>query len=227
VPKENQIQVCLTAYAVGNMINVDDQAMLPDIFELDSSGLELLSDSPFAMDILPVALSPTPVTPTNSLLGGPSAAMGAMAKVLRRNMRNMRKLSKENNSSMESNIGGSTSDMDYFPTNSSIGMPLESLETRMSEGSRESGSDYVTDPIRISANYIDARPHVHITLTPNHTLPNGETVERVLGHISLHFVKENSLLFNSGTGLYGMGGFTHSVISEFYAILRYVSLLIC
>jgi hypothetical protein len=237
VPKENEIQVCLTAYAIGNMLDIDDPVILPNIFELDSSGLELLSISPFGMDVIPMAVSPTTTTPA-SVMAGPSSAIAGMAKVytssfieqvLRKNIRNIRKLNKEN-SSMGSNVGGSAGEIDYFPPNSPIGMPLETLDSRISEssrggGSRESRTDSI-DPIRLSAHYIDTRPSVHITLSPNHTLPNGEVIERFLGHVSLHFVKENGLLFGSGSGLNGMGGFTHCVISEFYAILRYVNKLI-
>jgi hypothetical protein len=205
------------------MLDSADAVVLPDIFELDSPGLELLSISPFGMEILPMpASSPIATAPTSSLITNPIANISGMAKVLRKNLRNLRRSSKDFSATSIS------SDIDYLPPGSPMGMPLDTFDSRISESSHagsHAGSrfdtDSITDPIRLSANYIDTRPSVHITISPNHTLPNGEVVERFLGHVSLHFVKENGLVFGRWEGLYGMGGFTHSVISEFYAILRY------
>jgi hypothetical protein len=59
----------------------------------------------------------------------------------------------------------------------------------------------------------------------------GKVISRLIGRISLHFVKvcldrylyniqEANVLYENGTGCFGMGGFKHIFLTEMYSVLR-------
>ncbi|KAJ3105317.1 hypothetical protein HDU97_008214 [Phlyctochytrium planicorne] len=58
-----------------------------------------------------------------------------------------------------------------------------------------------------------------IEITPLSFIPHTR-VEHFLGRISLHFVKEASVLFEIGSPGGGMGGFSHVFLSELHALVR-------
>jgi uncharacterized protein YbjQ (UPF0145 family) len=58
----------------------------------------------------------------------------------------------------------------------------------------------------------------HIELTPLSTIPNATSL-RFLGRISLHFIKESSLVYDS-VGSCGLGGFCHVFLMELLAIVK-------
>ena len=58
-----------------------------------------------------------------------------------------------------------------------------------------------------------------VEITPLSYIPQVK-IERFLGRLSLHFVKEANIVFEAGLGQYGMGGFSHIFVTELYSILR-------
>ena len=60
---------------------------------------------------------------------------------------------------------------------------------------------------------------VNVEITPLSYIPQS-FVDSFLGRISLHFVKEATVVYETGTGRDGIGGFTHSFLSELYAITK-------
>jgi uncharacterized protein YbjQ (UPF0145 family) len=58
-----------------------------------------------------------------------------------------------------------------------------------------------------------------IEITTSSFIPQA-TIKAFLGRISLHFVKETTVTYDSGTGKDGMGGVTHGFLVEMYAITR-------
>ncbi|KAJ3290886.1 hypothetical protein HK104_006469 [Borealophlyctis nickersoniae] len=64
------------------------------------------------------------------------------------------------------------------------------------------------DPIPL---FVDITPLWYIPCAP---------VQRFLGRLSLHFVKEASMIYEVGAGLNGMGGFTHTFLVEMQAVCR-------
>ena len=64
-----------------------------------------------------------------------------------------------------------------------------------------------------------SKPAPHIEITPLSYIPQS-CIKSFLGRISLHFVKEATVVYETGTGKEGMGGFTHVFLSEMYAITR-------
>jgi uncharacterized protein YbjQ (UPF0145 family) len=58
-----------------------------------------------------------------------------------------------------------------------------------------------------------------IEITTSSFIPQA-TIKAFLGRISLHFVKETTITYDSGTGKDGMGGVTHGFLVEMYAIAR-------
>lgn len=239
VPKENEIQVCLTACATGNFVDAngddleDNDIPFGEQFEADENNLALLT---------PANVSPLPgggQTPISGFGISIGASATGVAKMLRKNLRNLRKNSKDNfdgsAASLDSSAVNNTS-LEFDTRDNSVGALLEAFEMK-ADGSESSVLEANRTISTTSRHFVpndpstaileaSTRPLTHITLSPNHTLPEGSKVERFLGRVSLHFVKENSLIFEQGSGLFGMGGFTHSVISELHAILRYIEALI-
>ncbi|KAI9007389.1 hypothetical protein BC832DRAFT_610651 [Gaertneriomyces semiglobifer] len=62
-------------------------------------------------------------------------------------------------------------------------------------------------------------PTMAVEVTPLWYVPSTR-VDRFLGRISLHFVKEAGMVFETASGMSGMGGFTHTFLVELYAVLR-------
>ncbi|KAI8610786.1 hypothetical protein BC830DRAFT_1069490, partial [Chytriomyces sp. MP71] len=58
-----------------------------------------------------------------------------------------------------------------------------------------------------------------IEITPLSYVPQGR-IEKHLGRVSLHFVKEASILYEAGAVDGGMGGFAHNLLAELYAVAR-------
>ncbi|KAJ3030028.1 UNVERIFIED_CONTAM: hypothetical protein HDU68_010377 [Siphonaria sp. JEL0065] len=58
-----------------------------------------------------------------------------------------------------------------------------------------------------------------IEITPLSYVPQSK-IEKFLGRVSLHFVKEASILYEVGSVNGGMGGFAHTLLAEFYAVAR-------
>ncbi|KAI9332249.1 hypothetical protein BDR26DRAFT_921829 [Obelidium mucronatum] len=58
-----------------------------------------------------------------------------------------------------------------------------------------------------------------IEITPLSYVPQSR-IEKFLGRVSLHFVKEASILYEVGSVNGGMGGFAHALLAEFYAVAR-------
>ncbi|KAJ3288689.1 hypothetical protein HDU79_004648 [Rhizoclosmatium sp. JEL0117] len=58
-----------------------------------------------------------------------------------------------------------------------------------------------------------------VEITPLSYVPQSR-IEKFLGRVSLHFVKEASILYEVGTVGGGMGGFAHTFLAEFYAVAR-------
>lgn len=58
-----------------------------------------------------------------------------------------------------------------------------------------------------------------VEITPLSYIPQVK-IDRFLGRLSLHFVKEANIVFEAGLGQYGMGGFSHTFVTELYSILR-------
>ncbi|KAJ3090649.1 hypothetical protein HK102_003097 [Quaeritorhiza haematococci] len=58
-----------------------------------------------------------------------------------------------------------------------------------------------------------------VEITPLPRLPNTK-IDRTLGRLSLHFVKESNIVYESALGLSGMGGFTHAFLAELFAVVR-------
>lgn len=58
-----------------------------------------------------------------------------------------------------------------------------------------------------------------IEITTSSFIPQA-TIKAFLGRISLHFVKETTVGYDSGTGKDGIGGVTHAFLVEMYAIAR-------
>ncbi|KAJ3333792.1 hypothetical protein HDU76_003606 [Blyttiomyces sp. JEL0837] len=61
--------------------------------------------------------------------------------------------------------------------------------------------------------------HWNVEITPLSYIPQAR-VDRFLGRVSLHFVKEASIVYEQGTGVGGMGGFAHALLAELYAVAR-------
>ncbi|KAJ2999533.1 hypothetical protein HDV02_002680 [Globomyces sp. JEL0801] len=58
-----------------------------------------------------------------------------------------------------------------------------------------------------------------VELSPSSTIPN-TTFYRFLGRISLHFIKEASLVYDPYLGSSGIGGFTHVFMMELLAVVK-------
>ncbi|KAJ3415693.1 hypothetical protein HDV05_004371 [Chytridiales sp. JEL 0842] len=58
-----------------------------------------------------------------------------------------------------------------------------------------------------------------VEITPLTYVPQAK-IEKLLGRVSLHFVKESSILFEPGGGNGGMGGFAHTLLAELHAVTR-------
>ncbi|KAJ3119231.1 hypothetical protein HK100_000413, partial [Physocladia obscura] len=58
-----------------------------------------------------------------------------------------------------------------------------------------------------------------IEITPLSFVPQGR-IEKFLGRVSLHFVKEASILYEPGSVVGGMGGFSHTLLAELYSVAR-------
>jgi hypothetical protein len=71
--------------------------------------------------------------------------------------------------------------------------------------------------------FTNNNPHLkgapQVEITPLSYIPQA-TVSSFLGRISLHFVKEATVVYDNVTGIDGMGGFTHAFLCEMYAITR-------
>ncbi|KAJ3113283.1 hypothetical protein HDU96_003587 [Phlyctochytrium bullatum] len=66
---------------------------------------------------------------------------------------------------------------------------------------------------------VNTRKPELIELTPLSSIPHAK-IERFLGRISLHFVKESSVLFEPNSPIGGMGGFSHVFLCELHALVR-------
>ena len=66
---------------------------------------------------------------------------------------------------------------------------------------------------------LDIQEHSDIPITSLSFLPNA-SIEKILGRVSLHFVKESNINYENGTGLYGVAGFKHVLLTELYAMAR-------
>jgi uncharacterized protein YbjQ (UPF0145 family) len=58
-----------------------------------------------------------------------------------------------------------------------------------------------------------------VEITPLTYIPQAK-IEKLLGRVSLHFVKESSIIYEPGAGNGGMGGFAHTLLAELYAVTR-------
>lgn len=58
-----------------------------------------------------------------------------------------------------------------------------------------------------------------IEITTSSFIPQAN-IKSFLGRISLHFVKEATIIYDTGTGKDGMGGVTHAFLVEMYSIAR-------
>jgi uncharacterized protein YbjQ (UPF0145 family) len=75
------------------------------------------------------------------------------------------------------------------------------------------------ESVATAATVFTPKPSPHVEITPLSYVPQA-TIQNFLGRISLHFVKEATVIFEVGTGKEGMGGFTHAFLTEMYAITR-------
>jgi hypothetical protein len=60
---------------------------------------------------------------------------------------------------------------------------------------------------------------VHVEVTSFSRLPH-HIIDAYLGRLSMHFVKEATVTFEQGNGLYGMGGFSHRFLIEMQSVAR-------
>ena len=62
-------------------------------------------------------------------------------------------------------------------------------------------------------------PSINIEISPLSYIPQAK-VKQFLGRMSLHFIKEASLIFDGVSGNNGMGGFTHILLAELLAVVK-------
>ncbi|KAJ3224780.1 hypothetical protein HK099_007899 [Clydaea vesicula] len=103
-----------------------------------------------------------------------------------------------------------------FHTSQSEGIDLENGNSRSNISNPRENT--VTDTgVRNSNMPNNNIPFVE--LTPLKSVQN-RRILKFLGRLSLHFVKEANIVFETGLGLSGMGGFTHEFWCEVYSVLR-------
>ncbi|KAJ3220092.1 hypothetical protein HDU67_006848 [Dinochytrium kinnereticum] len=87
--------------------------------------------------------------------------------------------------------------------------------------SKADGDEPTNDVIETQST-LQAQPHILpqvIEITPLSFIPHSR-IDKFLGRLSLHFVKEASVVFEPGSPSGGMGGFSHVFLCELHALVR-------
>ena len=192
LPKENEVQIFMTAVAIGELALIED--------------------------VEPFNFEPSNFEPEDSQLNlsasTPSAAsfVSGAASLIRKNLRQMTKSSIVTREIYE--MASVASEDDIHPIESQDG--LDQQPSRFSNASKSSQPD--ESAVMKTQDFVhQIAPTIDITPLP---FVANKTIEQYIGRLSLHFVKEANLIFETGIGLAGMGGFSHSFLVDFYSVLR-------
>lgn len=226
IPKENEIQITMTASAYGQV-----QPMCVEGAEFDASGYEVDIES--VMDkadaaSLNIGTHSVAASPLNSFSASASGVASGVASAIRKNLKHFTRnswtsTSKELFESQlsfedESPYPIGTQDVNDTPVVKEAATRSSDVSSSFRRTSQSARGDIAhSSSLRHADGVSQNGP---ILLTPLSHLPNSNGNERFIGRVSLHFVKENNIVFETGNGLFGMGGFTHSLVCELYAILR-------
>ncbi|KAI9208468.1 uncharacterized protein BJ171DRAFT_207984 [Polychytrium aggregatum] len=184
LPKENEVQVCLNAIAMGYLPcadQTDDNMSSSEGFDVDEG------------------IRPMPAPARENTKTSFASRRSSTDSVDEAMVFDIEEVDSEIHGSIEAESN------------------LVGLNNRPSLPNVRSDSSTTAPAIPLPTSAID--PSLFIEITPLPSLPNAK-VERFLGRISMHFIKEATMIYESGVGSSGMGGFTHIFLAELYSIAR-------
>ncbi|KAJ3037922.1 hypothetical protein HDV00_001200 [Rhizophlyctis rosea] len=227
LPKDTTVQVSMTAVALGQM--------LPQPEEDDDLFFAPRYNESFA--VLDDAVQGS-VRPRASLKGGITRAGSVISSIGRGSVGSVVEDSffGGEEEGVEGGVGGGGGGTSQRPSVSERGSTrrVPTMLTNLSDVLMRSGSGVVDggnvgSPAGVRAPF--GRMPTTLTLptsgpdppfveiTPLHYIPFGK-VERYAGRLSLHFVKEAAMQYETGAGGNGMGGFAHGFLVEMQSVCR-------
>ncbi|KAJ3049633.1 hypothetical protein HK097_009383, partial [Rhizophlyctis rosea] len=103
-------------------------------------------------------------------------------------------------------------------TNTEMAVGSPAVERKGSPAIGGGGAASLHGPSGLAFPSVGVDP-VFVEITPLYYIPGGK-VEKFLGRLSLHFVKEAAMTYEMGAGLNGMGGFSHTFLVEMQGVCR-------